>query len=164
MIHANRKKEIWLAEYRRIRLEKWGSLLVKYIGLYNVFNNDDIVRNNMLGLKCNRLVKLQNYTIMPNSKCNAHTHPIFKEMTLIKLYGIFDIQCMEFFYKFESNVLPTYFIFYSDTTMRFTKSIPEVIASCTFSQCVRTVTKLLWGITSLNLIDVIFTIMPMSII
>ena len=34
---------------------------------------------------------------MTNSKYNAHTEPIFKDLKLLKLGGIFDIQCMHFF-------------------------------------------------------------------
>ena len=34
---------------------------------------------------------------MTNSKYNVHTEPLFKDLKLLKLDGIFDIQCMNFF-------------------------------------------------------------------
>ena len=46
---------------------------------------------------------------MTNSKYNAHTEPLFIDLKLLKLVGIFDIQCMQFFYKFTNNTLPKYF-------------------------------------------------------
>ena len=47
--------------------------------------------------------------IMTNSKYKAHTEPIFKDLKCLILDGIFDIQCMRFFYKFTNNTLPKYF-------------------------------------------------------
>ena len=63
------------------------------------------------GFECNRLSKLQKRAlrIMTNSKYNAHTEPLFKHFKLLKLDGIFYIQCMKFFYKFTNNTLPKYF-------------------------------------------------------
>ena len=63
------------------------------------------------GFECNRLFKLQKRAlrIMTNSKYNAHTEPLFKDLKLLKLDGIFYIQCMKFFYKFTNNTLPKYF-------------------------------------------------------
>ena len=46
---------------------------------------------------------------MTNIKYNAHTEPLFKDLKLLKLDGIFDIQCMKFFYKFTNKTLPKYF-------------------------------------------------------
>ena len=46
---------------------------------------------------------------MTNSKYNAHTEPLFKDLKLLKLDGIFDIQCMTFLYKFTNNAPPKYF-------------------------------------------------------
>ena len=53
------------------------------------------------GYECNRLFKLQKRAlrIMTNSKYNAHTEPLFKDLKLLKLDGIFDIQCMKFFFQ-----------------------------------------------------------------
>ena len=46
---------------------------------------------------------------MTNSKYYAHTEPTFKDLKLLKLDGIFDIQYMILFYKFTNNTLPKYF-------------------------------------------------------
>ena len=78
-----------------------------------------------LGFECNRLFKLlkRALRIMTNSKNNAHTEPIFNDLKLLKLYGIFDIQCMEFFYKFTNNTLPKYFHF----LFKYNREIYEIV-------------------------------------
>ena len=77
------------------------------------------------GFECNRLFKLQKRAlrIMTNSKYNAHTEPIFKDLKLLKLDGIFDIQCMKFFYKFTNNTLPKYFHYLS----KYNREIYEIV-------------------------------------
>ena len=47
--------------------------------------------------------------IMTNSKYNAHTEPLFKELEMLKVSDIFDVQCMKFWYKFVNKSLPEYF-------------------------------------------------------
>ena len=46
---------------------------------------------------------------MTNSKYNAHTEPLFKELHLLKVKDIFDVQCLKFWYKFVNKKLPNYF-------------------------------------------------------
>ena len=46
---------------------------------------------------------------MTNSKYNAHTEPLFKELEMLKVKNIFDVQCMKFWYKFVKKSLPEYF-------------------------------------------------------
>ena len=46
---------------------------------------------------------------MTNSKYNAHTEPLFKELEMLKVSDIFDVQCMKFWYKFVNKSLPKYF-------------------------------------------------------
>ena len=77
------------------------------------------------GFECNRLFKLQKRAlrIMTNSKYNAHTEPLFKDLKLLKLNGIFDIQCMKFFYKFTNNTLPKYF----HSLFRYNRDIYEIV-------------------------------------
>ena len=77
------------------------------------------------GFECNRLVKLQKRAlrIMTNSKYNAHTEPLFKDLKLMKLDGIFDIQCMKCFYKFRNNTLPKYF----HSAIRYNRDIYEIV-------------------------------------
>ena len=77
------------------------------------------------GFECNRLVKLQKHAlrIMTNSKYNAHTEPLFKDFKLLKLDGIFDIQCIKCFDKFTNNTLPKYF----HSLFRYNRDIYEIV-------------------------------------
>ena len=61
--------------------------------------------------------------IKTNSKYNAHTEPIFKYLKWLKLDGIFDIQCMKFFYKFTNNTLPKYF----HSLFKYNRKIYEIV-------------------------------------
>ena len=63
------------------------------------------------GFEWGRLVKLQKRAvrIITNSKYNAHTKPLFKDLHLSKMTDIFDVQSMKFLYKFSNNTLPNYF-------------------------------------------------------
>ena len=58
-----------------------------------------------------RISKLQKRAlrIMTNSKYNAHTDPLFKQLHLLKVKDIFDVQCLKFWYKFVNKKLPNYF-------------------------------------------------------
>ena len=62
------------------------------------------------GFERNRIFKLQKRAlrIMTNSKYNAHTEPLFKELVMLKVSDIFDAQCMKFWYKFVNKSLPEY--------------------------------------------------------
>ena len=46
---------------------------------------------------------------MTNSEYNAHTEPLFKELEMLKVCDIFDVQCLKFWYKFVNKSLPKYF-------------------------------------------------------
>ena len=63
------------------------------------------------GFEWNRIFKLRKRAlrIMTNSKYNAHTEPLFKELEMLKVSDIFDVQCMKFWYKFVIKSLPKYF-------------------------------------------------------
>ena len=54
------------------------------------------------GFKWDCISKLQKRTlrIMTNSRYNAHTEPLLKQLHLLNVKDIFDIQCMKFWYKF----------------------------------------------------------------
>ena len=58
-----------------------------------------------------RLAKLPKRAvrITANSKYNAHTEPLSKDLPLLKITDIFDVQCIKFWYKFPNNTLPNYF-------------------------------------------------------
>ena len=47
--------------------------------------------------------------IMTNSRYNAHSEPLFKQLHLLEVKDIFDVQCLKFWYKFVNNELPNYF-------------------------------------------------------
>ena len=63
------------------------------------------------GFEWDRILKLQKRAlrIMTNSRYNAHTEPLFKQLYLLKVKDIFDVQCMKFWYKFVNKKLPNYF-------------------------------------------------------
>ena len=46
--------------------------------------------------------------IITNSKYNANTEPLFKDLHLLKITDTFGVQCMEFWYEFSNNTLPNY--------------------------------------------------------
>ena len=64
------------------------------------------------GFEWDRISKLQKRAlrITTNSKYNAHTGPLFKQLHLLKLNDIFDVQCLIFCYKFVNEKLSNYFI------------------------------------------------------
>ena len=59
----------------------------------------------------NRIFKLQKRAlrIVTHSKYIAHTEPLFKELEMLKVSEIFDVQCMKLWYKFVNKSLPKYF-------------------------------------------------------
>ena len=63
------------------------------------------------GFEWDRISKLQKCAlrIMTNSGYNAHTEPLFKQLYLLKVKDIFDVQCMKLWYKFVNKKLPNYF-------------------------------------------------------
>ena len=63
------------------------------------------------GFEWGRLALLQKMAvrIIATSKYNARTEPLFKDLHLLKITDIFDVQCMKFWYKFSNNTLPNYF-------------------------------------------------------
>ena len=49
------------------------------------------------------------FGLWQNSRYNAHTEPLFKQLHLLKVKDIFDVQCMKFWYKFVNKKLPNFF-------------------------------------------------------
>ena len=43
-----------------------------------------------------------------NSKYNAHTEPLFKQLNLLKVKDIFELTALKSFYKLKKNYLPVY--------------------------------------------------------
>ena len=59
-------------------------------------------------------IAFQNYKkrpirIMTNSRYNVHTEPLLKQLHLLKVKDIFEIQCLTCWYKYVNNKLPNYF-------------------------------------------------------
>ena len=63
------------------------------------------------GFEWDRISKLQKRAlrIMTNSRYNAHTETLFKQLHLLKVKDIFEIQCLKFWYIYVNNKLPNYF-------------------------------------------------------
>ena len=63
------------------------------------------------GYKSSRVAKLQKNSIrtLCNSKYNAHTEPLFKNMNLLKVSDIFKTRIIRFYYKHVNGTLPRYF-------------------------------------------------------
>ena len=63
------------------------------------------------GFERERILRLQKRAlqIMMNSKYNAHTDPLFKDLEMLKVKVIFDVQCLKLWYKFINNELPHFF-------------------------------------------------------
>ena len=63
------------------------------------------------GFTCNRVFKLQKRAIriLCNAKYNAHTEPLFKQLYLLKLDDIFNMQCLKFWYRYSNKLLPPFF-------------------------------------------------------
>ena len=63
------------------------------------------------GYDCNRLAKTQK-KIIRNICCqnyNAHTEPLFKNLGLLNIQDLFDLNTMKFYYKFKKGKAPEYF-------------------------------------------------------
>ena len=63
------------------------------------------------GFKYGRVFKLQKRAmrIITCSKYNAHTTPIFKSLSLIKVEDIFKVSLLKLFWKLKNKKLPSYF-------------------------------------------------------
>ena len=115
------------------------------------------------GFKWDRISKLQKRAlrIMTNSRYNAHTEPLFKQLHLLKVKDIFEIQCLKFWYEYVNNKLPNYFrnmfIFNTDLYQRSvyittscTKSRLEITIDITYIQPALVALATFWGIIYRN--------------
>ena len=64
------------------------------------------------GSVSDRLFKLQKRSVrlISNAKYNAHTDPLFKKLSFLKLSDIYLLQHYKFIYKLEKKILPSYFL------------------------------------------------------
>ena len=70
------------------------------------------------GYQCGRLEKNQKrlLRIITNSKYNAHTDPLFKQLELLKLSDLVTLNALKFYYKYSNMLLPEYFYNFNITT------------------------------------------------
>lgn len=63
------------------------------------------------GTNNNRIEKLQKKAIrtISNSKYNAHSEPLFKELRILKIRDLFNLNVLKFYYKFVKGNVPEYF-------------------------------------------------------
>ena len=64
-----------------------------------------------MGFECNRIEKVQKKSIriITCSKYNAHTEPLLKNLQLLKVSDLFQLNILKFFYKLKNARLPVYF-------------------------------------------------------
>ena len=77
--------------------------------IYSHLNYGTMLWGPMAGKgQMNKIFKLQKRCVrlINNSKFNAHTDPIFKEMKLLKLEQIIELDILKFSYKHSRNLLP----------------------------------------------------------
>ena len=117
-----------------------------------------ILSHIQFGIKCwgfewGRIARLQKRAvrIITNSKYDAHTEPLFKDLHLLNIADIFEVQCMKFWYKLSNNTLPTYFRLCSNTIAVFMILKPRTTIECMFSQPERLVHVMSCDIASQNL-------------
>lgn len=85
------------------------SLIAIYNSLINSHINYGIL---CWGYKCNRILKLQKKAvrIISNSKYNAHSQPIFKQLRILTVNDIFTRKLYKFYYRMYHKNLPHYFM------------------------------------------------------
>ena len=94
---------------------------------------------------------------MTNSKYNAHTEPLFKELEVLKVSDIFDAQCMKFWYKFVNKSLPEYF----GTIFTFNNELYQIETrgqNCFLPEL--SVLVMFWGTVSQNCYRNILELLP----
>ena len=63
------------------------------------------------GYKNDRILKLQKRALrlITNSKYNAHSEPLFKNLKCLKVCDLFKLKLLKFYYKLEKGEIPHYF-------------------------------------------------------
>ena len=62
------------------------------------------------GFQSNRILRLQKRAVrvIHGAKYNAHTDPLFKKSTILKISDIFRLNCLKIFHKFLNEKVPAY--------------------------------------------------------
>ena len=68
------------------------------------------------GFEHQRFVKIQKrfIRIISLSTYNAHTEPWFKQLRILKINNLFDLNCLKFVYNYNKGELPSYFLDFRD--------------------------------------------------
>ena len=120
------------------------------------------------GFDMDNVIKVQKKSIrtITCSKYNAHTEPLFKNLNLIKLSDLFEINLLKFLYKLNKRSLPPYFHTISLTPLsdihsydtRHNDTIPINVTRTVFAQdCIRNKLPSLLNKTSNLITDKIYT-------
>ena len=83
-------------------------LKILYSALFLPYLNYGIL---LWGSNLRRITRLQKFAVraLTNSKYNAHTEPIFRNLRLLKVSDIFELNLLKFYFKYKNNGLPSYF-------------------------------------------------------
>ena len=79
-----------------------------YTSLFLPYVNYGIL---LWGSNAKRIIRLQKFAIrnISNAKYNAHTDPLFRTHTFLKVSDIHELNLLKFYYKYKNNMLPVYF-------------------------------------------------------
>ena len=104
------------------------------------------------GFEWDRISKLQKRSlrIRAKSKYNAHTEPLFKQLHLLKVNDILDVQCLKFWYKFVNKKLPNHLRYMFTYNMSYTISVPEATIGFICIQPTPVELATFWDITYRN--------------
>ena len=98
-----------LGTFRRLkRFLPFFILKTIYSSLFLPYLNYGIL---LWGTNLNRIEKLQKFAVraITNSKYNAHTDPIFKRHSLLKVSDIYELNILKLYFKYKNNLLPAFF-------------------------------------------------------
>ena len=95
--------------FRRMkRFLPFSILKTLYSALFLPYVNYGIL---LWGSNIKRIEKLQKFAVrtITNSKYNAHTEPIFKRNSLLKVSDIYQLNILKLYFKYKNGMLPAFF-------------------------------------------------------
>ena len=100
------------------------------------------------GFKCNRIFTLQKKAlrIITKRKFNSHTEPLFRELSMLKVEHIFQMQCLKLYYNVINERTPDFFfsnmfklksrMHSHEIRQKITSTLPELVLHSA-KQCIR---------------------------
>ena len=87
----------------KIKLTIYNSLILSHI-------NYGLILWGHKSCKCDRILKLQKRAVrlIKCAKYNAHTEPLFKQLSLLRIDHLLKQQELKFYFKYRNNLLPVY--------------------------------------------------------